>query len=162
MPWLTSRVSWGQLRVEDTLAKTGASLGWTTGIRAGKDIGCKSSPHSTGIGDPEDSNGFATLHSDCAEPALDPNLATPSGPRFQGRSCLQGRLGTNSFLGKTQPRRPGRVWRVKAWQLRFLPHVLLTQRSSSRAVEGKASWKHLLAHPESSGLPIWPSPCLPR
>lgn len=38
-----------------------------------------------------------------------------------------------------------------AWQLGLLPRVLLTQRSSSRAVEGKVSWECLLTNPESLG-----------
>lgn len=39
-----------------------------------------------------------------------------------------------------------------AWQLGLLPHVLLTQRSSSGPVEGKVSWQSLLANPKSFGL----------
>ena len=60
--------------------------------------------------------------------------------RFGVGSYAQGRPCTNSFLGKTQPWRPGRVQSMRAWLLGIHPHVLPTGAAARAAEEGESSW----------------------
>ena len=72
--------------------------------------------------------------------AWNPNLPIPPGPEIRVGSYAQGRLCPNSFLGKTQPWRPGRVQSMRAWPLGTHPRVLPVGAAARAAEEAESSW----------------------
>lgn len=76
-------------------------------------------------------------------------------------SYAQGRLCTNSFLGKTQPWRPGRVQSMRAWLLGFTPMSYPWGLQPELQRKGRVPGSVCLPTLTTLALPVWASPFSP-